>query len=59
MFWHFLFSELCPTCKKTLDTTKSNAFHGTIIKTCPNHHYQKEFHPALETFIESEQAQKK
>ncbi|WP_316099237.1 hypothetical protein [Bacillus siamensis] len=38
--------------KKTLDTTKSNAFHGIIVKTCPSHHYQKEFHPALETFIE-------
>lgn len=40
---------------KTLDATKSNVFHGTIVKTCPSHHYQKEFHQALETFIEREQ----
>ncbi|WP_404900491.1 hypothetical protein PV791_06315 [Priestia filamentosa] len=53
--WNFLFSERCPKCKETLNTTKSKALYGMIIKTCPNHHYQKEFHPALEAFIERHQ----
>lgn len=32
----------------------SSYLHSTIVKTCPSHHYQKEFHQALETFIERE-----
>ncbi|WP_039075760.1 MULTISPECIES: hypothetical protein [Bacillus] len=54
----FLFSERCPTCNKKLKTTKSNALQSIIIKACPNHHYQKECHPALETFIECGQVAK-
>ncbi len=50
--WPFLFSERCPKCNKTLDTTKSNAFYGTIVISRPSHHYQKEFQRILETFIE-------
>ncbi|KAF2426334.1 hypothetical protein B6K89_06645 [Bacillus subtilis] len=49
--WSFFFINAV-LCKTTLDTTNSNAFHGTIVKTCPSHHYQKEFHQTLETFIE-------
>ncbi|MGE6631867.1 hypothetical protein [Bacillus sp. NPDC077027] len=53
--WHFLFAERCPKCEKTLDVTRSNALQGKIIKTCPNRHYQKEYHPALETYIEQDE----
>jgi hypothetical protein len=47
-----LFADKCPTCKKVLDTTKSNFFKAIVVKTCPDQHYEKEFHPALETYIE-------
>jgi len=48
-----LFSEKCPECKKPLVTEKT-AFMNSIVKTfCPDNHYQKEYHPALETVIES------
>ncbi len=48
-----LFTDKCPICNKVLETNNSNFFKATIIKTCPDNHYQKEFHPALETYIES------
>jgi hypothetical protein len=48
-----LFIEKCPTCNKVLETNKSNILKTVIIKSCPDNHYQKEFHPALETYIES------
>lgn len=47
-----LFQEKCPTCKKTLITDKSDVFHSIVRKSCPEQHYEKEFHPALETYIE-------
>jgi hypothetical protein len=50
-----LFTDKCPVCNKVLETKKSNFFKATIIKTCPESHYQKEYHPALETYIESTQ----
>jgi len=49
-----LFSDKCPTCNKVLNTNKSNFLKARVIKTCPENHYQKEFHPALETYIESD-----
>ncbi|WP_162990442.1 hypothetical protein [Mesobacillus foraminis] len=48
-----LFKEICPQCQRALETNKSDIFKGIIIKACPNGHFQKEFHPALETYIES------
>ncbi|MFB5285424.1 MULTISPECIES: hypothetical protein [Peribacillus] len=48
-----LFTDKCPTCHKVLDTNKSNLLKTVVIKSCPENHYQKEFHPALETVIES------
>jgi len=48
-----LFIDTCPTCNKVLNTNKSNFLKAIIIKTCPDNHYQKEFHPGLETYIES------
>ncbi|WP_202617823.1 hypothetical protein [Bacillus dakarensis] len=48
-----LFSEKCPHCHKTLETNQSNIVKGIIIKACPDQHFQKEFHPALETYISS------
>ncbi|MFB8732979.1 hypothetical protein ACEQPO_00940 [Bacillus sp. SL00103] len=41
-----------PKCKTALEVSKSNALQGKVVKTCPNLHYQKEYHPALETYIE-------
>ncbi|MGJ7922569.1 hypothetical protein [Neobacillus sp. LXY-4] len=48
-----LFGEKCPKCQKTLETNNSNPLYGIIIKACPDNHFKKEFHPALETYIES------
>ncbi|WP_160726024.1 hypothetical protein [Bacillus sp. USDA818B3_A] len=48
-----LFNEHCPTCNKVLETKNSNVLKSIVIKTCPENHYQKEFHPAFETYIES------
>ncbi|KKB35804.1 hypothetical protein [Bacillus thermotolerans] len=48
-----LLSEKCPYCRKTLETSKSNIRKGIVIKACPDQHFQKEFHPALETYIEN------
>ena len=53
-FLKFFFNERCPKCNKVLDTTRSNSFYATVIKHCPDNHYQKEYHPALETFIETD-----
>jgi len=50
--WPSFFAERCPKCKSALEVSKSNALQGKVVKTCPNLHYQKEFHPALETYIE-------
>jgi phage FluMu protein Com len=49
----WLFNEKCPKCSKVLDTNKSNIFTGKIVKSCSEGHYTKEFHPTLETFIET------
>lgn len=48
-----LFTEHCPTCHHVLETQHSNSLKAIVVKSCPNNHYQKEFHPALETYIES------
>lgn len=47
-----LFQEQCPICKEVLTTHKSNVWISHVIKSCPNDHYEKEFIPALEAFIE-------
>ncbi|MFP7732020.1 hypothetical protein ACLHDF_01070 [Priestia aryabhattai] len=54
-WFHFLFNERCPKCKQVLNTSKSNALRSTVVKVCLSNHYQKEFHPALETFVESDE----
>jgi hypothetical protein len=48
-----LFIERCPSCKKILETYRSDFYKSVVIKSCPKKHYQKEFHPALEMYIES------
>lgn len=48
-----LFMDTCPICKKDLDTNRSDFLKAIVVKTCPDNHYRKEFHPALETYIES------
>lgn len=53
LFLKKLFIEHCPKCNKVLETQNSNIIKAVVIKSCPNQHYQKEFHPALETYIES------
>lgn len=53
---HFLkrlFVEHCPKCHKVLETQHSNILKSVVIKSCPDNHYKKEFHPAFETYIES------
>jgi hypothetical protein len=52
-FFKSLFVETCPQCNKELETHDSNIIKGIIIKSCPDDHYQKEFHPAFETYIET------
>lgn len=47
------FNEKCPKCGRSLDTKANPESKSIIVKMCPNMHYQKEFHPALETYIES------
>jgi len=48
-----LFNEKCPICREVLISKKTSAFDAIVIKSCPQNHYQKEFHPAIETSIES------
>jgi phage FluMu protein Com len=48
-----LFVEKCPTCKENLAVNKTNPLSTQVIKSCPNGHYEKEFHPALESYIET------
>lgn len=48
-----LFVEHCPVCNKILEAHNSNTFKAIVIKSCPDHHYHKEFHPAFEAYIES------
>ncbi|MDC3424349.1 hypothetical protein NC797_07490 [Aquibacillus sp. 3ASR75-11] len=46
-----LFIEKCPKCKDML-VNKSNTLTAQVIKSCPKGHYEKEFHPALESYVE-------
>lgn len=48
-----LFNEKCPKCGSVLHTKSDLASKSIIVKLCPNLHFQKEYHPALETYIES------
>ncbi len=52
-FFKRLVTEHCPKCHKVLETSHSNTLKSIVVKTCPDRHYQKEFHPALETYIET------
>lgn len=48
-----LFTDKCPTCKETLQLKSGEEFFSSTIKSCPQGHYEKEYHPALETYIET------
>jgi hypothetical protein len=48
-----LFVEKCPICHQALKTLETKIVGSIVVKTCPENHYQKEFHPALETIIET------
>lgn len=48
-----LFKEHCPQCKQALKVQSASFTKAVIIKECPDQHYRKEFHPALETYIET------
>ncbi|WP_198029775.1 hypothetical protein [Bacillus sp. J33] len=52
-FLKSLFNEKCPACHKVLRTDQSNTLFSVVVKTCPNNHFKKEYHPALEMYIES------
>ncbi len=47
-----LTQEKCPICKEPLTTNKSKAIFSHIIKSCPKDHYEKEFIPSLEGYVE-------
>lgn len=47
-----LFIENCPRCRKALEVKDHPSSKTIVIKACPTGHYEKEFHPALETYIE-------
>ncbi|WP_170008534.1 hypothetical protein [Bacillus fonticola] len=49
------FIEKCPKCNDVL-VNKTHTLTAQIIKFCPNGHYEKEFHPALESYIETKKA---
>lgn len=51
-----LFSFLkdkCPKCQKSLENNQSNSLLSIVTKHCPDGHFKKEYHPALETVIET------
>ncbi|WP_261134190.1 hypothetical protein [Bacillus sp. Marseille-Q3570] len=48
-----LLQEKCPICDKRLDCFNEGFMRTVIIKSCSEGHYEKVFHPALETFIET------
>nr|WP_270879052.1 hypothetical protein [Paenibacillus aestuarii] len=51
-FIKLITQEKCPVCHETLITNKSNVLLSHIIKTCPKNHYEKEFIPSLEGYVE-------
>ncbi|MDF0728637.1 hypothetical protein PY093_18535 [Cytobacillus sp. S13-E01] len=53
-FLNRLLAEKCPKCNKRLETNRSNILKSLVIKSCPDSHFQKEYHPAFETYIESD-----
>lgn len=48
----FTLKDVCPTCKKVLTIDTVHFFSSHITKQCPDGHYERESHPALETPIE-------
>jgi phage FluMu protein Com len=47
-----LTQEKCPICKEILTTNKSEILVSHVIKSCPKDHYEKEFIPSLEGYVE-------
>ena len=52
-FLKLFLKEKCPNCNKTLEAKNSSILSTIVIKYCSEGHYQKEYHPSLETYIES------
>ncbi|MCP8970201.1 hypothetical protein [Ectobacillus ponti] len=44
--------DVCPVCKKALATEAHHFFSSHVTKQCPDGHYEKEQHPALEIPVE-------
>ncbi|WP_449622624.1 hypothetical protein [Robertmurraya sp. Marseille-Q9965] len=47
-----LFMDKCPHCNKVLINSTSSMLNPIVIKSCPDGHYEKEYHSALESVIE-------
>lgn len=52
-FFKNLFKDKCPTCYEILQLKSGEVFFSKTIKSCPKGHYEREFHPALESYIET------
>ncbi|UOQ93942.1 hypothetical protein MUO14_02905 [Halobacillus shinanisalinarum] len=50
-----LFKEKCPQCKEHLTVNRTSLLSSQVVKFCPKGHYEKEYHPALESYIETVQ----
>ncbi|UOR12096.1 hypothetical protein [Halobacillus amylolyticus] len=48
-----LFTEKCPKCKEPLTIGQTSLLSSQIVKSCPQGHYEKEYHPALGSYIET------
>lgn len=52
-FLKWIIDEKCPHCKNKLDSSKTFSFVGKISKYCSSCSYRKEFHPGLQTVVET------
>lgn len=48
-----VFTDRCPVCQEALVADSTYLLLSHVKKSCPNGHFEKEFHPALETVIET------
>lgn len=46
-----LAQDKCPKCQKTLQSKSGAESKMIVTKFCLDGHYEKEFHPALETYV--------
>ncbi|HET6872264.1 MAG TPA: hypothetical protein VFH42_04670 [Sporolactobacillaceae bacterium] len=47
-----MFTDRCPVCQEALVADSTHLLLSHVKKSCPNGHFEKELHPALETVIE-------